>query len=274
MPLVFGAIAPHGGIAIAEACSPDELEVAAKTRAGMEELGRMFEAARPEVAVVATPHNIHIADAFGVIVAGRVAGKLTGTAPPVALDVPSDIDLAWSIVRSMVESDVPALAVSFGSNDPVTAVAPMDWGVLIPLWFMGGRQDPPVRTIVVTPARGLSAADHVNAGAAIASAAAASDLRIALIASADHGHAHLERGPYGYHPAAAEYDGRVRDIVAGNRLEDLQDIPDRLVEDAKADSWWQMLVLHGATRGWSGSLISYEAPTYFGMMTAAYLPRD
>src|SRR5579872_2564603 len=82
MPLVFGAIAPHGGIAIAEACSPDELEVAAKTRAGLEELGRMFEAARPDVAIVVTPHNIHIADAFGVIVAGRVAGKLTGTAPP------------------------------------------------------------------------------------------------------------------------------------------------------------------------------------------------
>lgn len=272
MPLVFAAIAPHGGIAIAEACEPDELEVAATTRAGMEELGRRFEAARPDVAIVVTPHNIHIADAFGVIVAGRVAGKLNGTTPPIALDVPSDVDLAWSVLRSMVETDVPALAVSFGSNDPTTAVAPMDWGVLIPLWFMGGRHDPPVTTIMVTPARGLSADDHVNAGAAIASAAAATALRVALIASADHGHAHLEHGPYGYHPAAADYDGRVRELVASNRLEGLRDIPAELVEDAKADSWWQMLVLHGATRGWSGSLISYEAPTYFGMMTAAFAP--
>jgi aromatic ring-opening dioxygenase LigB subunit len=49
-----------------------------------------------------------------------------------------------------------------------------------------------------------------------------------------------------------------------------------MVEQAKADSWWQMLMLHGATTGsstgWTGRLISYEAPTYFGMMTAAYLP--
>jgi aromatic ring-opening dioxygenase LigB subunit len=44
------------------------------------------------------------------------------------------------------------------------------------------------------------------------------------------------------------------------------------VERAKADSWWQMLMLHGATPGWLGTLVSYEAPTYFGMLTAAFLP--
>jgi hypothetical protein len=34
-----------------------------------------------------------------------------------------------------------------------------------------------------------------------------------------------------------------------------------------------MLILHGATaNGWRGRLLSYEAPTYFGMLTAAYLP--
>ena len=269
---MFGAIAPHGGIAIAEACSPDEREVAASTRLGMEELGRRFDAARPDVAIVVTPHNVHISDALGVIVAGRVAGRLNGAHPPIALDLPSDPELAWGVVRAMVQADVPALAVSFGSNDPLTAVAPMDWGVLIPMWFMGGRSDPPVPVVVVTPARGLAADDHVRGGAAIAAAAEASSLRVALIASADHGHAHLEEGPYGYHPAAAEYDALVRGLVVSNRLQGLRDVPAELVENAKADSWWQMLVLHGATQGWTGTLISYEAPTYFGMMTAAYEP--
>ena len=45
-----------------------------------------------------------------------------------------------------------------------------------------------------------------------------------------------------------------------------------MVENARADSWWQMLMLHGATPGWRGELVSYEAPTYFGMLTAAYSP--
>ncbi len=270
--MVFAAIAPHGGIAIAEACDAEEGDLALKTRAGMEELGRRFTAAKPDLAVVATPHNVHIASAIAVVVAGRVKGRLNGTAPPVELDVPSDTDLAWGLLESLLRAGVPSVAVSFGSNDPPAAVAPMDWGVLIPLWFMGGRHRPPVPTIVVTPARDLSPADHVNAGAAIAAAAEATDRRIAFIASADHGHAHRGDGPYGFHPDAARYDALITDLVRANRLEGLLEIDPELVERAKADSWWQMLMLHGATRGWRGELISYEAPTYFGMLTAAYTP--
>lgn len=265
MALVFAAIAPHGGIAIDD-------DVAAVTRAGMEELGRLFDEARPDTAIVASPHNVHISNALGVIVAGRVAGKLDGSKSPVELDLPSDQELAWAMLEAMVGAGLPAAGVSFGSNDPGAAVAPMDWGVLIPLWFMGGRREPPIHVVVVTPARDLSPSDHVTAGAAIASAAAQSERRVALIASADHGHAHVKGGPFGYHPGAAEYDALVSDIVRKDRLDRLTSIDPELVENAKADSWWQMLILHGATRGWSGRFISYEAPTYFGMLTAAYFP--
>ena len=270
---MFAAIAPHGGIAIAEACSPDERDVALKTRAGMEELGRRFDAAKPDEVIVATPHNVHIANAMGVVVAGRVAGRLDGVTPPIELDLPSDMSLAWRVLEAMAGAGLPAVAVSFGSNDPALAVAPMDWGALIPLWFMGGRKEPPLPALIVTPARELSPSEHVTAGAAIAATAATSDRRIALIASADHGHAHVKDGPFGYHPAAAEFDALVTDIVGSNQLERLVGIPRELVDNAKADSWWQMLMLHGATQGWRGEMISYEAPTYFGMLTAAYEPR-
>jgi aromatic ring-opening dioxygenase LigB subunit len=272
MGLVFAAIAPHGGLAIPEACTPDERELASVTRAGMQELGRLFAAARPQAVVVATPHNVHIAGALGVVIAGRMEGSLSGAPPSVALDVPVDVTLAWLVLESLLECGLPAVGVSFGANDPTSAVAPMDWGVLIPLWFMGGRDDPPVPVVVVTPARDLSAGDHVQAGAAIAAAATVSGLRVAFIASADHGHAHDPEGPYGYHPDARLYDDLICELVRSDRLDRLSEIPIELVEQAKADSWWQMLMLHGATAGWRGRLISYEAPTYFGMLTAAYEP--
>jgi aromatic ring-opening dioxygenase LigB subunit len=265
VPLVFAAIAPHGGIAIDD-------DVAAVTRAGMEELGRLFEEAQPEAVIVATPHNVHISHALGVLVASRVAGRLDGMTPAIELDVPTDTQLAWGILEALGTAGLPAAAVSFGSNDPATAVAPMDWGVLIPLWFMGGRRQPPVPLVVVTPARDLPASHHVAAGAAIAEVAAHSDRRVALIASADHGHAHVEGGPFGFDPAADEFDALVCDIVSSDRLDRLLDISPEMVDKAKADSWWQMLILHGATPGWRGRLISYEAPTYFGMLTAAYWP--
>jgi aromatic ring-opening dioxygenase LigB subunit len=269
---VFAAIAPHGGIAIAEACEPDERDLALATRAGMEELGRRFDAVAPDIAIVATPHNVHIANALAVVVAGRLKGRLNGVVPPIELDLASDVDLAWKLLESLSDAGLPSAAVSFGSNDPATAVAPMDWGVLIPLWFMGGRSDPPVPAVVMAPARELSPSDHVTAGAAIASAAAVSPLRVAFIASADHGHAHRADGPYGFHADAARYDALITELVRTNSLDGLAEIERDLVERAKADSWWQMLMLHGATAGWRGELISYEAPTYFGMLTAAYWP--
>jgi hypothetical protein len=35
-----------------------------------------------------------------------------------------------------------------------------------------------------------------------------------------------------------------------------------------------MLVLHGATAtGFDAELLSYEAPTYFGMLCASFMPR-
>ena len=247
--------------------------MAAATRAGMEELGRLLEAASPQAVVVVTPHNVHIPGSMGVVVAGRVAGRLAGAPQAIALDVPTEMTLAWLVLQSLIAASVPAVGVSFGSNNPADAVAPMDWGVLIPLWFMGGRQKPPVPLVVVTPARDLRAADHIKAGGAIASAAAASELRVAFIASADHGHAHDPKGPYGYDPAAKEYDQAICELVRTDHLDRLPEVSLELVEKAKADSWWQMLMLHGATvEGWRGRLLSYEAPTYFGMLTAVYEP--
>src|SRR5207249_11700265 len=95
--------------------------------------------------------------------------------------------LAWGVLVSYVEAEIPSGGVSFGGNDPSSAVAPMVWGVLIPLWFMGGRSDPPVPVVVVTPARDLPATAHVEAGRAIARAAEASGRRVAFIASAEPG---------------------------------------------------------------------------------------
>ncbi len=157
MALVFAAIAPHGGLAIEEACTPEERGLAAATRAGMVELGRLFAAARPQAVVVATPHNVHIPASMGVIVSGRMAGQLAGAPPSIALDVPTELTLAWLLLKMLLTGGVPSSGISFGGNDPVEAVAPMDWGVLIPLWFMGGRFEPPVPVVVMTPARDLSA---------------------------------------------------------------------------------------------------------------------
>jgi aromatic ring-opening dioxygenase LigB subunit len=272
--LVFAAIAPHGSIAIEEACEPDELGIARKTQEAFAELGRRFDRARPESTIVLTPHNVHVEGSFAVVIAGHLNGSLSEwTSQPVELSGLVDRELALASIVALVDAGLPTVGISFGGNDQETAVAPMDWATLIPLWYMGGRHEPPVAAVVVSPARDRPLAEHRQAGAALAAAAAASGKRVALIASADHGHAHDPDGPYGYDPAAKEYDDAIVEVVERKRLDTLESWDADFVERAKADSFWQLLMLEGALRrdeGWRSELLSYEAPTYFGMLCAAY----
>jgi aromatic ring-opening dioxygenase LigB subunit len=272
MGLVFGCIAPHGGIAIAEACPPEQRDLAAVTRRGMEELGRRFDRVKPEVAIVLTPHNIHVEGAMAVVLSGTVAGMLEGH-PDVTLRIGVDRPLALDIRDAIAADGIPVAGVSYGANDAAAASFPMDWAVLVPLWFMGGRSDPAVRTVVVAPARDLSYEHHVAAGRAIAKAVAASGRRVALIASCDHGHGHDAKGPYGFTPKSREFDEQVVALIKRDDLAGLLKMDPTLPVEGKADSYWQMLMLHGALDGaWKGEFLSYEAPTYYGMLCAAYEP--
>ncbi len=275
MPLVFACIAPHGSMAIAEWCCPEDRGRAAATRAAMEQLGRRFAAAKPDVTVLLTPHNVHVERAMSVVLAGTLAGTLEGGAAALAMRVPVDRGLGIAIAVAVEESGVPIAAVSYGANDTAAAVFPMDWGTQVPLHFMGGRDDPPKPIVMIAPARDLSWAMHVEAGRAIAKTAEASDKRVALIASCDHGHGHDAKGPYGYTPKSKEFDDRVVDLVKRNALGELLAFDPGFPSEAKADSFWQMLMLHGAIGDrWSADFLSYEAPTYFGMLCASFTPPD
>ena len=235
MSLVFACIAPHG-----------DMELDAGLREAMEELGRRFAAAEPEVAVVVTPHNVHVGGHYAVVTAGRVGEWETDRAAAEAL----------------LASDLPILGVSFGGNDPPTAEMPIDWGTEIPLTFLRAP-----RVVVVSPARDRPLEEHLRLGEAIAALPG----RVALIASADHGHAHRADGIYGYHPAAAEYDALLQEIVASERLDFLPLAP--LVEDGKADSLWQLVVLQGAVgEAARADVLVYAAPTYYGMLVAEIRP--
>jgi aromatic ring-opening dioxygenase LigB subunit len=273
MSLVFAAIAPHGTVEV-PGVPAASIAGAEKTHAALQELGRRFEAAEPDATIVLTPHNVHIEGHFAIVLAGTLAGRLAEfDAPEVELSCPVDLELAAAVVVALHDHGIPVVGASFGANDPGAATAPMDWGVLIPLWYMGGSSEPQVPAVVVSPARDRPPAEHVQAGAAIARAAAASGRRVALLASADHGHAHDAEGPYGFDPAAADYDAQVVRLVEEDRLERLLELDPAFVDAAKADSWWQMLMLHGALgASWHGELLSYETSTYFGMLCAAYAP--
>jgi aromatic ring-opening dioxygenase LigB subunit len=274
--LVFAAIAPHGSIAIPEARTEKERGKGEPTREAMEELRRRFEAAHPDVVVILTPHNVHVEGAMAVVEAGRAAGDLAQWGgSDVKLEATTDRRLAGRIKAAVRNAGIPMVGISYGGNNPDESLHPMDWAVLVPYWFMGGRSEPQVPLVIVSPARDLRPEDHVTAGRAMAKAARDSGRRVALVASCDQGHGHDASGPYGLREESKQFDDRVVEILHDDRLADLLAIPVDFVRRAAADSWWQMLMLHGALDSrWRGELLCYEAPTYFGMICAAYEPAE
>jgi aromatic ring-opening dioxygenase LigB subunit len=229
--ICFACIAPHG-----------DLELDESLRSAMEELGRRFAAAAPEVAVVVTPHSVHVDGHFAVVTAGKVGQWQTDAAA----------------ARALLKAPLPILGVSYGGNDPATSEFPLDWGTEVPLFFMRAP-----RVLVVSPARDRPLEEHLRLGEAIAALPG----RVALIASADQGHAHDPDGPYGFDPAAAAYDRLLQEILSSDRL-DFRPLAG-LAEDAKADSLWQLLVLQGAVGDSThADVLAYAAPTYYGMLVA------
>lgn len=246
--IAFACIAPHG-----------DVEETPELRTAMEELGRRCDRATVEAAVVVTPHSVHVDGHFAVVTSARVG------------EVETDRELAHAILAALREDGLPAVGVSYGGNVAAEAEMPMDWGTEVPLRWLRAP-----KLVVVSPARDLRLEDHVRAGAAIARATEPSNRllqsrRVALVASADHGHAHDADGPYGFDPAAAAYDALVQELLGKERL-DFTSLG-LVVDAAKADSLWQLLVLQGAVGEEArADVLAYAAPSYYGMLVAEVSP--
>jgi aromatic ring-opening dioxygenase LigB subunit len=110
-------------------------------------------------------------------------------------------------------------------------------------------------------------------GRAVADAAAQAGRRVAFIASCDWAHTHIASGPYGFHPAAAQADALVLQAIRAGNPAALIDMDEALARDAALDGLWQALMLAGVLERvpMRGELLSYEAPSYYGMLVASFL---
>jgi aromatic ring-opening dioxygenase LigB subunit len=287
--IVFGAVAPHGFPLI-----PDlsvDAEGALATRAALEELGRRCAAARPDVLVVASPHGTRVDGAICLAAVARAAGTLRWQNRQVELNVPVDLVLTDAIAETARAAQLPIALASYAGNRRDQSAISLDWGALVPLWFLGhgrnmvGHGDvlapapahdagPPV--VLVGPSRLLPRAAMIAFGRAVADAADHTSRRVAFIASCDWAHTHSASGPYGFHPAAAQADALVLQALRAGDPGSLIDMDESLASDAAIDGLWQALMLAGVLERvpMRGELLSYEAPTYYGMLVASFTGQE
>lgn len=268
--LVCGGIAPHG-FSIIEEISGQEHELFKPTREAMQELGKIIMRDKPDTIIILTPHGLRLKEYNAIYTSEYCRGKLSANEETVRLEYKCDKQLAEQILEKAVNELIPSVGCNFGALGGEASNIEMDWGTLIPLWFCEDSSYKP-KIVVIGPTREISLDKLVRLGEIIGEACKESDKKVALIASADQGHCHDPKGPYGFDEASKIYDDIISNIIREDNLKKLLDIDMELVERAKPDSLWQMLILYGALKvsPMSGKLLSYQVPTYFGMTVASY----
>ncbi len=271
--IVFACIVPHGAEVIHDLAG-DMFEAFAQTHRSMEQIADALKKQRAETIVVATPHNLRLEATMGIITAEFSEGTLEENNKQVKLRCQCDSQLAKNVLARAKNLGLPVVGVNYGTDEGPASCMPMDWGTLIPLWFFAREKKAPPKVVIVTPSREIPLENLVRLGHVIAEAAESSHKRIAFVASADQGHAHKADGPYGFHAASAEFDAMVKHAIVENDLDPLFKLPQGFVANAKPDSLWQLAILHGVLMRvpMTAQLLSYQTPTYFGLLCAAYFP--
>lgn len=267
MSLIYACIAPHAGDLIPETIS--DLNIVKQTRQSMYEMGEHLQALNPEVIVIANPHGFRVQNAMSISITERA---MADWSPDVKLDFEMDSAFANAIADQADEMHVPIVRYIYGASGGPDCFIPLDWGAVVPLYFMGHRFTPKPKLVHLSPMRLLPFETHYEFGRAIGRTIKESKARIAFIASADQGHAHDANGPYGFDPAAAKYDAWMQDVIRANRLESLLSADPGLVEDGKPDSLWPTLILAGVLNEnpMAAHFLSYEVNVYFGILCAEF----
>ena len=276
MPLVYACIAPHGSEVIEQLASKVAAKKFRETRDGLRRLASDVGKASPDTVVIATPHSLRLSGKIGIVLSENSTGTLRASPrnkKTVSLKAKCDVKFAHELLERSTRKHLPVVGAHYGTSEGITSDMPMDWGTLVPLWFLMPRCRKRPRIVIVTPSCEIPLSRNFEFGRLVAEQAEAEcGKRVVFVASADQAHAHKHAGPYGFSRQAKNYDRRVLDALMSNRMRAIMSFERALVEAAKPDSLWQMAILAGIADKvkLSAEIVSYDVPTYFGMICASF----
>ncbi len=277
MTINYTAILPHG-FNLIENIYPNQGEKWQNLIEAMNTVASEVYSADPEVIIIASPHNLRIDGQIGIITSEWLEGTWWNDekTDKVHLKHRCDREYAQLIYERLKKENMPVVAVNYGAAGGEYSAMKMDWGTLIPLWYINkiysaeNREIPPV--ILITPSREIPWKNLVNLGSILNGLSLNNGKKVVYIASCDHGHAHDPDGPYGYHPASKVFDEQICEMIKNNNLSKLMELSEEFIDHAKPDSFWQMLILLGILNvtELKNDLCVYECPEYYGMIVASF----
>lgn len=263
--ITFAALVPHPPLLIPEIGAENTLEVAATTKA-MKILAGNISESDPETVIIISPHGNLSPETFTVGLAPYFAGNFSDfDAPEVSLSFPGDIELASAIIKEAGKAELAAAPQIH--NDKTYN---LDHGALVPLYFLTEDLSPKTKIVTIGYSY-LGRAEHFSFGQAIKQAVEKSGKRVAIIASGDLSHKHLNN-QFGNKEAPEQFDDAIKSGIEKKNFESLIYLSEDLRYDAGECGYRSLLILLGAIDGLkvSPKVLSAEHPFGVGYLVADF----
>jgi aromatic ring-opening dioxygenase LigB subunit len=214
-----------------------------------------------EVLAIISPHGLRLGKNVSVIITDYFWGYLKLGNKIIRKKYRNEKDLSLKIIRDNSLAEEASFITSSGPK----SVFPLDFGSLIPLYFFNKRQ-----LVVMGQPRIWRLDDLETFGRNLFHDVDGYNKKVSVLFSADQAHTHSKSGPYGYSDDSKEYENIIERCVRSSNFESLRDIDKEMVDRAKPDSFWNMIILKGFME--EGDIrLHYDyhyVENYFGMLLA------
>ena len=216
---------------------------------------------KSDTIVIISPHGLRLSGSIAVINTEYLHADLLLKTLRIRRKYRTDRGMAGAILKA---DDLTQEAIFVTSSGPKSAF-PLDFGSVIPLYFFGKKE-----VVAIGQPRIWNHGRLISFGRNLARVAMESRRKVSILISADQAHTHSASGPYGYSADSEKYENMVEQCITASDLSPLVTIKREIVENAKPDSYWNMIILKGIMdeTGLKPVLDYHYVEDYFGMMLA------
>jgi aromatic ring-opening dioxygenase LigB subunit len=256
MPVKLMCVAPHGAISIKKL---DYNIDTPKTVKGFDLLNIYFNKLQIKHLLVVDPHDIIVKNNFNFFLSDKYQGTMSH---------------CENILEQIYDGSnfINEKLLNIKHSNVVHTkelIHKINWGSLVPLFFLNHFSS---RTInILSIDRKMEEGLIKNIGMIIFNLLNLLEENIAIVFSCDLSHAHSKTNPrFPYNSNSVIYDKHVFDILNSNSVQDYNKINIELVKQANTDAHAQLTMLAGVCENleYLSKVLSYEVPTYFGMLTS------
>ena len=202
MPLIKACLLPHSPLLIPE-IGRANYAFLKKTVAAYQTIGQDLSALKAEVLLIISPHG-----------QAPEQGIVLNMSPEMEIDLKEFGFIPAHTVFHNATGLSDSLANGLAGQFPLSLAAEklMDYGTAIPVWLLKDCA-PNLRIVSLSFSSELDQAVAYRFGQALAPIIAASEKRVAVIASGDLSHRLKRKSPGGYSPKGPKFDNRIIEML-------------------------------------------------------------